>query len=206
MIFCTGYLYSAPFLRNLPVPFLRGEGTYVAPLWKHLLYAPAPTLAFSTVLCRVIPFPLAEVQASVLARMWSGRLACPSREVMEADAQDAVEKASRVRDVHLMKFPGDADYINDMYDLAMTATDPEKGKRPPRWSERDYWLRERFPAIKRAYNERGLGRHKVQSLEELGFDYEAWKKEQGDGAHEVNGKLEVNGKVGPKTNGVAVPL
>jgi len=52
------------------------------------------------------------------------------------------------------------------------------GKEPPYWGEKEYWTRERFPAIKKAFQALGEDRHKIRSLREVGFDFEEWKREK----------------------------
>ena len=52
------------------------------------------------------------------------------------------------------------------------------GKEPPYWGEEEYWTRERFPAIKKAFQSFGDGRHSKRTLEDVGFSFEAWKKER----------------------------
>lgn len=177
IVFCTGYLYSMPFLSTLnPNPIT--DGSRVEHTYQHLFYAPNPTLAFLTLPQKVIPFPLAEAQAAVAARVWSGRSSLPSYEDMVAwEERVMVERGSR-RGFHTLKFPKDAEYINMLYDWAVSA-DPRadlenggKGKLPKRWEEWEYWARERFPAIRRAFIERGEERVKVKTLEEIGFDFE----------------------------------
>ena len=53
-----------------------------------------------------------------------------------------------------------------------------KGKRAPRWGAREIWAREKFALIKKAFQDRGEARHHVRSIEELGFDYDEWLREQ----------------------------
>jgi hypothetical protein len=86
----------------------------------------------------------------------------------------------------VLGFPRDFEYHNEMVQWAEGARDLDgggKGKLPPKWNAKETWTRERFPAIKRAFAERGEGRHAVRTVEELGFDYEGWVRE-----HEVEGK------------------
>lgn len=71
----------------------------------------------------------------------------------------------------VLRFPTDCDYLNDMVDWAASAG-PGCGKLPSKWSEREFWARERFPAIKRAFADKGEDRHKIRRLEELGFEYD----------------------------------
>ncbi|GAM89245.1 hypothetical protein ANO11243_072820 [Dothideomycetidae sp. 11243] len=187
VLFCTGYLYSFPFLDVSP-PVI-DDGVYVKGLWQHLFYRHDPTLAFTVLQQRVIPFPMAEAQAAVLARVWSGRLSLPSEMEMEHWERNLQEETLRDRDFHLLKFPKDADYINAMYDYAMSAQCPKKGKVPPRWSVKEYWIRERFPAIKKAFQDLGEDRYHIRTIEELGFDYEKWKKEEDHGDKLQSDKL-----------------
>ncbi|KAF4547306.1 Flavin-binding monooxygenase-like protein 5 [Elsinoe fawcettii] len=176
LLFCTGYFYSFPWL-NVDPPLIT-DGTHVENTYQHLFYRPNPTLAMPVLQQRVIPFPMAEVQAAVIARLWSNRLALPSEAEMKAWEQRQQEETGGGRNFHLLKFPKDAEYINMMHDWAMSAEEPEKGKQPPRWGEEDFWLRERFPAIKKAYHDLGEERWKVKSIKELGFDFKRWKDEK----------------------------
>jgi hypothetical protein len=52
------------------------------------------------------------------------------------------------------------------------------GKEPPFWAEKEYWTRERFPAIKKAFQGYGEERHSKCMLEDVGFDFEHWKSER----------------------------
>lgn len=183
ILFCTGYLYSLPFLEALePNPI--GDGTRVEHTYQHLFYTPDPTLAFLTLPQRIIPFPLAEVQAAVLARTFSGRLSLPSEADMKAwEAQTIAEQGSD-GEFHTLQFPKDANYINLLYDWAASAEhragleNNGSGKMAKRWGAWEFWARERFPSIRKAFIEKGEERKKVRTLEEVGFDFNKWKAEQ----------------------------
>lgn len=155
---------------------------------------------------------MAEAQASVIARVWSGRLRLPGEAEMESWEKHAAATTERPRNFHLLPFPKDADYINMLHDWAMSADDKAEthqeyrrrrlsttqaptyshvgksmvngntalGKEPPRWGEREYWMRERFPAIKQTYQSFGEERYGKRTLEDVGFDFARWKKEQAD--------------------------
>lgn len=177
ILYSTGYLYSFPFLKSLDPPLV-GDGTHVQNLYKHMIYRPHPTMVFPVLQQRVIPFPMAEAQGSVIARLWSGRLSLPDQEEMKQWEAKTYEETGGGRGFHLLAFPKDADYINEMHDWAMTADEADKGKKPPNWGEKERWMRERFPAIKKAFQDRGEDRHKITRLEQLGFDFDAYKREQ----------------------------
>jgi hypothetical protein len=86
ILFATGYDYRMPFLQgNLQVDLNRlFQDRYVYPLYKQLFHANFPdgTLSFLTIPYRVVPFPLAEIQSHLIARVLSGKILLPSREKM----------------------------------------------------------------------------------------------------------------------------
>ena len=172
IVYCTGYLYSFPFLSSLDPPLIT-DGSHVENLYQHVLYRPDPTLAFPVLNQRVIPFPMAEAQAAVMARVWSGRLQLPSEEEMASWESETKDETERGRDFHLLQFPKDADYLNMLHDWASSVDDNDaiqengsqqdedrhtapnghkpmqnghssrKGKEPPYWGEKEYWMRAR---------------------------------------------------------------
>ncbi|KAK0948802.1 monooxygenase, partial [Friedmanniomyces endolithicus] len=157
----------------------------------HIFYQPHPTLAFPVLNQKVIPFPLAEAQGAVIARVFSGRLGLPYEDEMKTWEQDWTKKNGDARMFHVLKFPADADYIDELHDWAVSADgegevvtpsdEPSRGvvvrrgKTPPYWGEKEYWMRERFPAIKKAFQDMGEERHRKRTLQDVGFDYEEWK-------------------------------
>ena len=180
VVFCTGYFYSYPFLQNIAPPIIT-DGLCARHLYKHLLYIEEPTLAFLGVPQRVVPFPIAEAQAAFAARIWAGRLPLPSRtEMLEWEASALKEKGEG-KNLHVLAFPKDVEYINHLYEVSMAAKKVEGlenggvGKIPPYWGDDKAWARERFPSIKIASRALGERRHEVRTLEDLGFDYNAWE-------------------------------
>ncbi|QIW96781.1 hypothetical protein AMS68_002299 [Peltaster fructicola] len=179
VLYCTGYLYSYPFLASLDPPVV-SSGVRVENLFKHIFYRPNPTLSFVALNQKVIPFPVAEAQSAVIAGFYAKRLSLPSRADMERWEKDTLACSPRIRDFHVLKFPKDADYINELHDWAVS--DPRQDgspgksrqflKTPPYWTEEDYWVREQFPAIKKSFQSLGEGRHSVRTLHEIGFDFE----------------------------------
>ncbi|TKX20320.1 flavin-binding monooxygenase-like protein 5 [Elsinoe australis] len=180
ILFCTGYFYSLPWLHVSPSPSPITDGSHVENTYQHLFYRPNPTLVFPVLQQRVIPFPMAEVQAAVVARVWAGRLGLPSEAEMRAWEEAQAVETGGGRGFHVLKFPQDGEYINMMHDWAMSAAEGKagRGKEPPRWDEEAFWLRERFPQVKKAYNDLGERRREVRGVEELGFDFAEWKREK----------------------------
>ncbi|KAK7966774.1 uncharacterized protein PG986_001051 [Apiospora aurea] len=200
VMFCTGYLFSFPFLQcfinnaadneNKKEVASRGQplvtdGRKVHGLYKHMIDMRYPTLAFSGLPIKVIPFPVAESQGAVLARLWDNEMGLPPLADMAQWERD--EAASRVKTLqqtddddplraevapyHVFPPGGDGTYINAMHDLVMqsasaAAAGKGKGKEPPRWGDEEFWMRSIYAQARMAFVKAGK---KATSLEELGF-------------------------------------
>ena len=176
IVYCTGYLYSYPFLPSLHSQLI-SDGLRVQNLFQDIFYMEHPSLAFLLLPMRILPFPLCEAQAAVIARVWSNRLQLPSVNVMHEWETTVIAEKGNGKGFHVKNFPEDFDYHNFLYNWA-AQTDSRVGKMPHRWNEKERWMRQRFAAIKKAFVERGEERHTVRTVEELGFDYEAWLEEE----------------------------
>lgn len=181
VLFATGYLYSYPFLASLDPPIVT-DGLRTRDIYQHFLHIVYPTLAFPVVNLKVIPFGLAQNQAAVIARIWSGRLPTPSADEMRDWEKEKIAQNGDGKHFHLMKFPEDAAQMNDLYEWAAAASPSSllenngNGKMGLAWDERRVWTRSKFPEIKKAFAERGSARCHVLNVEELGFDYDSWRK------------------------------
>ncbi|KAF2438849.1 thiol-specific monooxygenase [Karstenula rhodostoma CBS 690.94] len=179
IVFCTGYQYSFPFLKDLEEP-VATTGERTSNVYQHIFYHPQPTLAFLTLPQRIVPFPVAEAQAAYVARVFSGRLALPTLAEMKTWEHDVLQ-AKGSKGFHNLGFPEDVDYINALYSISMSARNCEtrgEGKTPPFWDEEKRWTRQQFPMIKQAALKLGESRRDVRCLRDLGFDFEAWKREE----------------------------
>jgi len=185
VIFATGYLYSLPFLSPLTPPLIT-DGTHLQNTYQHLFFAPQPTLSFLVLAQRVTPFPTAEAQSAVLARVYAGRLPLPALPDMRAWSARTYQESGGGRNFHLMPFPKDANYINELRAWADEAelrpglANEGRGMLGPRWGEWEFWCRERFPVMRRVFVERGVERHGVRTMEELGFGQDEFIKERKD--------------------------
>ena len=177
ILFCTGYYYSFPFLSSLQ-PKLIDTGERVQHLYRHLFYIEHPSLVLIGLPSKIIPFRTFEGQAAVIARVWADRLALPSKDQMNRWEEHEIDKSGSGKLFHVFPFPKDFDYHNAMVNWALEATESVHGKMPPKWSDKETWQRERFPLIKKAFEEQGENRHCVKSVEELGFDYDKAPKEE----------------------------
>jgi cation diffusion facilitator CzcD-associated flavoprotein CzcO len=183
IVFCTGYLYSFPFLSSLDPPVIT-DGRRVLNTYQHLFYIQNPTLVFPVLPQRVIPFPLAENQAAVFARVWSRRLSLPDTAEMKAWEHATVIQRGNGTAFHTLHFPLDANYMNHLHEWAAKAEPRHNlisngnGKQGSYWGEKEKWLRQLFPEIRRAFIGKGEERHNIISLKQLGYDFEKYRKEQ----------------------------
>jgi len=185
LIFATGYLYSYPFLSQTPNPSSSSTPTtttgHRTPQTYHHLFSPyTPTLTHLLLPQKIVPFPTAQAQAAVLARIYSGRLTLPCASEMSAwESQRIAEKGEGKR-FHYLDGGEDVVYLRMLEQWADCARDGGDGvgKAPPRWGEKERWMRERVGEIKKAWVGFGEGRKEVTTLEACGFDFEVWKKEE----------------------------
>ncbi len=73
-VYCTGYHYRYPFLDD---DLLQVDDNAVQPLYRELLHCEHDSLALVGMPFRVVPFPVFELQAKYLARLWSGGFQAP---------------------------------------------------------------------------------------------------------------------------------
>ncbi|KAI0810592.1 hypothetical protein GGR55DRAFT_644558 [Xylaria sp. FL0064] len=181
ILFCTGYLFTFPFISesSLPssTPPLITDGRRVHGLARHFIHTYHPTLVFPALPIKIIPFPLAEAQAAVFARLWSNRLPLPSHEELQAwereDEQGKGFEGERVpgKSFHVFPKGGDARYINVLHDWALQARDGQRGegKEPPFWGAEELWQRSIYAQAKIQFEKTG---RKAKTLRELGFTHE----------------------------------
>ena len=177
VLFCTGYLYSYPFLTSLPTQVVRSDGFRVNDVYQHIFYTPHPTLSFLGLPMKVLPFPLLEAQAAVIARVWSGRIQLPSKSSMVAWERARIANNGDGKAFHQMNYPQDFMYQNELFDWAAQAGG-DVGKTARRWGERDSWLRSKLGTIKEMYAEKGEEREQLTTVEELGFDFDVWLEDE----------------------------
>jgi hypothetical protein len=164
VMFCTGFLFSYPFLPEIAPTILKaGKGVYN--LYQHIFSIDHPTLAFPGLLMKAVPFPVAAAQASVIAEVWAGCLDLPSVAEMRSWAAELHERRGEVMQV----MPNDADgaYINEMHDWAKRS--PMPGKEPPYWDDELLWQRRIYVEAKLKFEQNGC---KAMLLEDIGFRYE----------------------------------
>lgn len=170
ILYCTGYLYSFPFLSSFQKEIIQ-DGTRVHGIYQFLFFMRNPSLAFVGLPIRVVPFPLAEVQAAVIAKVWSDQLRLPSMEIMKRWEDETVKENGEGKKFLNLDDLRDFRYHNSLYDWASKVGFADQ-RVPKRWSDRDFWLRSRLPAIKKAYTHMGDDKYSIKTPEELDFSYE----------------------------------
>ncbi|CCH41504.1 dimethylaniline monooxygenase [Wickerhamomyces ciferrii] len=116
IIYCTGYLYSFPFLKS----YLEGkdalltDGQRVRNLYKQLFYIPDPSLVFVGIPANVVIFPFSENQAAFVARGLSGRLKFPSEKEQRDEESERLKIKGDVKSFHFLPPPEDSQYCHDL--------------------------------------------------------------------------------------------
>lgn len=166
VIYSTGYLYSYPFLKSLDPPVV-SDGRRVIGLHREMISIDHPTLAFTALQKKVVPFPLSEVQAAAIAKIWSNKLDLPSEDKMRVLEKKLLDEQGPGNE-HVLGYPKDADYINDLHDWVGSSSD-RFAKEPAYWGKKERWLREIFNDVKKKFVSEG---EKAKTLEDLGFKME----------------------------------
>lgn len=176
ILFCTGYLYALPFLHQFTPPLI-SDGQRVQGLYQHLFSIEHPTIVFPVLPQKAVPLPHAENQAAVFSRVWSGRLTLPSKEIMYKWEEETIRQRGAGREFHYLPFPADLQYLNQMYDWALSA-EPKfglenqgQGKIGTYWGEEQSWIRARLAVMRDEFAKQGERRHSIRSLKELGFEF-----------------------------------
>jgi hypothetical protein len=185
ILLSTGYLYTLPFLpapavdRDSKRPIFRaGRGLGGLDARAHLFSAADPSIALLAAHQRVVPFPLAEAQACLLARAWAGRLPSttppppppiPPTSVSPGPPPDEHEDRLAL----LLGYPREFEYMQALLRWAATAAPGAGGLEgkavPAGWGPRERWIREMLPDIRKAWIQKGAERSRIRTIEELGF-------------------------------------
>lgn len=169
IIYCTGYLYSFPYLKSYMDPqepdSLITKGNRLNRMYKQIFYIPDPTLSLIVMTKFTVPFPLAEAQGSIVARVYSGRLSLPSLEAMRVDEHEEETAKGTGAEFHALTFPADVEYIRFLREWMDSAKgegeQPGVGFQPEVWDDAKYQTREQAYALKKARLENKL-RHAIK--------------------------------------------
>lgn len=98
VIYCTGYQYSYPFLRD-EIPDLT-DGVILSDAYLHTFYTPDPSLAFVGVPVDAVSFRAFEYQAVWVARYISGQVELPSAELQQLWSHKRFVERGSTRSYH----------------------------------------------------------------------------------------------------------
>ena len=169
IIYSTGYLYAYPFFKSLDPPLVT-TGRRVRGLYQQLFNINHPTLAFTALSQKIIPFPVSEAQGAAIAKVWAGKLDLPSTEEMELWEQKRVEELGDGTAFHVLGYPKDAEYINNLHNWAKTAEGGfTNSKEPTYWNKEQLSVRENYVEVRKKFVETG---GTAKTMADLGFEYE----------------------------------
>ena len=168
ILFCTGYLFSYPYLSSLKPPII-SNGERVQHLYKQIFHIKHPSLAFIGLPSKIIPFRTFECQAAVIAKVLAQRLVLPTAEAMQDWETRMIEERGEGKKYSVLDHPKDFDYHNELVAWATQTREPSRGIIPPIWTDEDYWVRKNIPAIKASFSQKGEGRHAFRRIEDLGL-------------------------------------
>ena len=104
IMLCTGYRYKFPFLDD--VCNINIEDERVTPLYKHILNAEFPTLAFIGICKTICPFPQFDCQVKFVLSTLDGSQKLPSKDEMlmniETDFKKRIDEGLPPRFAHTM--------------------------------------------------------------------------------------------------------
>lgn len=146
IIYCTGYLYSFPFLKSYtnpkdPEAVINSSGKRLHRLYRHSFYIPDPSLSFVCMNRFIVPFPLAETQGAAIARYYSGRLSLPSKEEMLTQEKEIEQQRGTGTEYHDLPFPDDVIFYRSIQEWTKNETKDtptlkkDEGFQPEEWTD-----------------------------------------------------------------------
>lgn len=144
IMWATGYLYNMPFLKSYRSELFgdQQDGSHrLFNLWEQVCFRTDPTLAFSLLCKNIVPFPVSELQACLITKVFTGSVEVPL--VM----QDSSEPEGK--DYHSLLSPLDIEYCQRIQQLLDTRGGTADIFQPIRWDESKVELRYRSAEMKR---------------------------------------------------------
>ncbi|WLF77649.1 monooxygenase [Lodderomyces elongisporus] len=131
VIFCTGYFYSVPFLKLDVIT----DGTQVHDLYKQVFNVYDPSISFLALQKEVVPMPISESQAALVARVYSGRYNLPSVEERKQSYEKEIQMKGSGRQFHSFAYPLDVAYRQHLQQLIDEQDIRSPGLVAPIWDE-----------------------------------------------------------------------
>ncbi|GAV53219.1 hypothetical protein ZYGR_0AI05030 [Zygosaccharomyces rouxii] len=169
LIYSTGYLFSYPFfdpeLRRDVLGTTEDSTERLYNLWQQIFYVKDPTLAFSLLPGLIIPFPLAELQAALMVKVFTNKLKVPSL----PDDELYKEQLSQRAKYHQISDFKDVDYYRELQSLLDEAGGQNDPFKPVVWDDNYKTMRENGPQDK-ANRQKQLVQH-LKKLKSQREDY-----------------------------------
>ncbi|KAK6457567.1 uncharacterized protein RJT20DRAFT_24740 [Scheffersomyces xylosifermentans] len=134
IIYCTGYLYSIPFLKTYSD--IITDGNQLHDIYNQIFYIKDPSLTFVALCRNVIPMPLAESQGAIIAKVYSGKLKLPTKEEMQLEYKKELEIRGTGKDFHSIPYPKDVEYYRELQNILDRNGLNKEGLSPPIWDEK----------------------------------------------------------------------
>ncbi|SCV00005.1 LAME_0G06920g1_1 [Lachancea meyersii CBS 8951] len=146
IVWATGYMYHIPFLGSyqdeiLGTQHARNPVSRLHGLWRQIVFSEDPTLAFSLLCKNVVPFPVAESQACLIAKIFCGAVDVP---LMDSSAR----AMGNGKDYHSLVMPRDIEYCRDLQGILDSCGGLNDPFQPRRWDEQMAALRYQTAAAK----------------------------------------------------------
>ncbi|KAG0655727.1 hypothetical protein C6P44_005447 [Monosporozyma unispora] len=145
LIYATGYLYDLSIfdkeVRKDITGDVSGISKTVTNLFSHIFWNKDPTLAFSLIPLGIIPFPLAELQAALIVKVFTGKLDISNLKDGESSKSVQIGVGADVEYYRSLQ-----NFINEADDGVVDPFQPVK------WDERRKDLRLQCPDLKQQRN------------------------------------------------------
>ncbi|KAK6465537.1 hypothetical protein DFJ63DRAFT_332958 [Scheffersomyces coipomensis] len=147
VIFCTGYLYSIPFLKSYPD--LITDGNQIHQVYKQTFYIPDPSLSLPGLSKNVIPMPIAESEGAIIARYYSGRWKLPSQEDMQVEYEAEIKERGTGKAFHSLPYPVDVAFYKSLQKIIDDNKLGDEGLIAPIWHDSRTQLRAECSPLKK---------------------------------------------------------
>lgn len=170
LIYATGYLFSFPFMESSLCKEILGTSQTASKrlynLWQQIFFVKDPTLAFSLLPGMIIPFPLGELQAALMVKVFTGKVEVPS----QPDDVLYSEEISQRRNYHQIPDFKDVNYYRELQAILDKAGGQDDPFKPVYWDDHYKVMRENGPSDK-ASRQKILASH-LKDLKSLGKSYQ----------------------------------
>lgn len=154
VIYCTGYLFSYPYLNRLTNNQIT-EGITIPNLYQHTFLINEPLITIIGVPIDGISFRVFEYQAVLLARYLTGKISLPLRSKQSEWVNKRYEDKKNTRAYHTIGVLDAFNYSNDLIKLGEVLDKVEVGRKFPILSSDDILLyKEAGEKLKKFWDER----------------------------------------------------